>query len=68
MFTLIGAMTDSGPEPSEPPRRYRWPWIFWGFVLLGLLLAVIWMTVEVKRLERERDYNAPLPASTTPAH
>lgn len=61
-------MTDSSPDPTEPPRRYLWPWFFWGFVLLGFLLAVIWLTPEIKRLERERDYNAPIPTSSTPAH
>jgi hypothetical protein len=62
-FTMSGAMNEPNPQPEEPPRRYTWPWFFWGAVVLFVLLAVIWMTVEVKKLERERDYNAPLPAS-----
>ena len=54
-------------EPEEPPRHYRWPWIALGFVLVFIVLAVVWMTVDVKKLEHERDYNAPLPTSQ-PAH
>jgi hypothetical protein len=54
-------------EPEEPPRRYRWPWIALAFVLLFIVLCVIWMTVDVKKLEHERDFNSPLPASQ-PAH
>ena len=60
-------MNEPGTESNEPPRRYIWPWFFWGFVLLGFILAIIWMTAEVKRLERERDYSAPIPSST-PVH
>lgn len=61
-------MTDPAPDPSEPPRRYKWPWFFWGFVLLGFILTIIWMTIEVRRVERESNYNAPVPTSTPAAH
>jgi len=50
-------------EPDENVPRYRWPWFALAFVVLGIVLAVVWMTVDVKKLERERDYNAPLPSS-----
>ena len=50
-------------EIEEPPRRYRWPWYALAFVLIGIISTVIWMTVYVKKLEREHDYNAPLPTS-----
>ena len=32
-------------------------------VVIGILSAVIFMTVAVKKLERERDYSAPLPGT-----
>jgi hypothetical protein len=32
-------------------------------VLLGIVLAVVWMGFAVKKIEREREVNAPLPAS-----
>jgi hypothetical protein len=60
---MRGAMNEPNAQTDEVPRRYTWPWFFWGAVVLFILLAVIWMTVEVKKLERERDYNAPLPHS-----
>lgn len=50
-------------EIEETPRRYRWPWIALACVILFIVSCVIWMTVYVKKIEREHDYNAPLPAS-----
>ena len=50
-------------ESPEPSPRYRWPWFAAGFVVLGIVLAVVWMSFAVKKVERERDYNAPLPSS-----
>jgi hypothetical protein len=32
-------------------------------VVLGIVLAVIWVRVAVIKIERERDLNAPLPSS-----
>jgi hypothetical protein len=53
-------------EPTATaPRRYRWPWIVAAMVVLGLILAVVWMGQAVKKVEQERDVNAPLP-STAP--
>jgi hypothetical protein len=49
-------------EAKQIPRRYRWPWLVAAAVALGLVLAVIWVAFAVKTVERERDYNAPLPA------
>ncbi len=55
-------------EPSEvaPRQKYRWPWIAAGMVLLGLVLAVGFMVVAVKKLQRERDFSAP-PTTSAPA-
>ena len=50
-------------EPNENPRSYRWPWLAAAAVVLGLVLAVIWVGLAVKKVERERDLNAPLPDS-----
>jgi hypothetical protein len=41
-------------DPNENPRCHQWPW---------LVLAVLWISFEVRKGERERDVNAPLPAS-----
>ena len=51
-------------EPNEKPRRYKWPWLVAAAVLLGIVLAVVWMSIAAKKIERERDYGAPLPGST----
>jgi hypothetical protein len=47
-------------EPNEPPRRYKWPWLVAAAVVLGILLAVVWVAIAVKKIERERDWNTPL--------
>jgi ferric-dicitrate binding protein FerR (iron transport regulator) len=53
-------------DPNENPRRHRWPWLVLAAFLLGVALAILWIRFEVLKVERERDFNAPLPAS--PAH
>jgi hypothetical protein len=42
---------------AEPPPRYTWPWFVLGMVLLGFVLAGIWMSVLVHRIRAQRDYN-----------
>ena len=32
-------------------------------VVLAIVLAVVWMSFAVKKVERERDFSAPLPNS-----
>ncbi len=53
-------------EPNEKPRRYKWPWFVLAAFLLGLALAVLWLSFDVRKVEQERNLNAPLPAN--PAH
>jgi hypothetical protein len=50
-------------DPNENPRRHRWPWLVLAAFLLGVALAVLWISFEVRKVERERDVNAPLPSS-----
>jgi hypothetical protein len=47
-------------EPNENPRRYKWPWFALGLVLLGIVLAIVWMIFAVQKVERERNFNAPV--------
>ena len=54
-------------EPNKLRRRYRWPWVVAAAAALGVALAIVWMTFAVKKVERERDWNRPLPSSA-PAH
>lgn len=52
-------------DPEEMPRRHRWPWFVLAGVVLWIVLAVIWMAADVKKLEHERDFNAPVPVSNS---
>jgi hypothetical protein len=54
-------------EPNENPRRYKWPWMVAAAVVLGIVLAVVWMLVAVKKVESERDWSTP-PPSNAPSH
>ena len=53
-------------EPNEPPRRYRWPWFVLAAFVVFVLLAILWLSFDIRKVEQERNLNAPLPAS--PAH
>jgi hypothetical protein len=53
-------------DPNQNPPRYRWPWFVLAAVLLGVALAIAWMSFAVHREKQERDFNAPLPGRTTP--
>jgi len=48
-------MEDKSPD-SVPPR-YRWPWFVLAALVLGVLLALMWMTVEVRRIRRQQSSN-----------
>jgi hypothetical protein len=48
-------------ESNENPRRYKWPWFVLAAVLVGIVLAVVWVSFAVKKVERERNFNAPPP-------
>jgi hypothetical protein len=50
---------------NERPPRYLWPWLVLAAFLLGVALAIVWMSYAVHREKQERDLNAPLPG--TPA-
>jgi len=53
---------DTGNLPeSRNKRRYTWPWFVLAAVLLGIALAVLWMSKEIERARRIRDANPPGP-------
>jgi hypothetical protein len=52
-------------EPAEKPPRYKWPWIAAAVVMLGIVLAVIWMTAAAKKIERESDWSTPMTGGST---
>ena len=43
---------DAGSTP-----RYRWPWFLLGAIVLGIVMAVVWMAVEVHSVKEQRDNN-----------
>jgi hypothetical protein len=48
-------------DENVPKPHYRWPWFVLATVVLGIVLAVVWMTYAVRREKAERDFSAPLP-------
>jgi hypothetical protein len=55
--------TDRAPEGAP---SYRWPWFVLGAVVLGVLLAILWMAQEVRRTRRIRELNTPPAAGQAP--
>jgi hypothetical protein len=56
-------MCDTPAAMSDPDQNYKWPWFVLAAVLLGIALAIVWMSFAVRKVERERDGSAPLPVS-----
>ena len=54
--------TPNGPDQNPPVRSYRWPWFVAAAVLVFVILAVVWVIFAAKKVERERNLNAPVPA------
>ena len=53
-------MASDGPSPPAAERpRYRWPWFVLAAVLLAIVLAVLWMSGEVRKARRQRDQADP---------
>ena len=57
------------PIMNETDHRppYRWPKYVLAGVVLGVVLAVVWVWFAAQKVERQRDDNAPLPNSA-PVH
>jgi hypothetical protein len=53
------------PNSSEAARRYRWPWFLLGAILLAIVLAVLWLSREIERTRRLRDWNSPASPQST---
>jgi|HubBroStandDraft_6_1064221.scaffolds.fasta_scaffold5734154_1 hypothetical protein len=48
-------------DEIPPPRRYKWPWFVLVAVILFFALAVLWMSVAVRREREERGFSPPPP-------
>jgi len=52
-------------DRSEPKPKYTWPWFVLALVVLGVVLFVVWVSAEARRLHRQRDpYSVSPPALT----
>ena len=51
------------PGDNLPKQNYKWPWFALAAAVLAIVLAVVWMTFAVRKVERERDFSGPLPSS-----
>ena len=52
-------------QPEQlPQRRYTWPWFVLGFVVLGIVLAVFWVSLAVKKIQQQRETGEPVPTSS----
>lgn len=47
-------------ETSPPPARYVWPWFLLTAVVLAVLLAILWVSAEVRRTREQQQYRIPL--------
>lgn len=54
----------NAPENQPPKPKYIWPWFVLGFVVLGIVLAVLWVGLAAKKIAEQRESNTPLPNST----
>jgi len=58
-------MDQSRETPSRGPR-YKWPGFVLAAVILAVVLAVLWMSVAVRRTRELRDPNS-MPSLNGPA-
>jgi len=53
---------------SAPPQKYTWPKYVLAGVVLGVVLAIFWMAVLVRRISEQReDMKWPTNTNTVPA-
>jgi hypothetical protein len=46
------------PEiPAGKKNRHVWPWFVLAGLILGILLAILWMSKEVTRTRQNREMN-----------
>jgi hypothetical protein len=59
-FGNVVALTMNPEDPlSSPPPRHKWPWFVLALVLLGVLFAVLWVALEVRRLQWQKEVALP---------
>ena len=48
---------------NDNKPHYRWPKYVLGGVVLGIVLAVVWVWLAARKVEQQRDFGTPLPNS-----
>jgi hypothetical protein len=59
-------MSDHPVNHEQEPgnrRSYVWPWFVLAAVLVGIVLAVLWLSAEIERTRRIRDANKAVGAA-----
>ena len=51
-------MTNEAPSGEKTPRR-TWPWVLAMALVLGVVLAVVWVRAEVRRIHDQRQPEMP---------
>ena len=51
-------MDENNERPPEKPR-YKWPWFVLAALILGVALAVLWMSFAVRQAREMRDLDRP---------
>ena len=51
-------MTNEAPSAEMQPRR-TWPWVLAAVLVLGVVLAVVWVRAEVRRIHDQRQTEMP---------
>jgi hypothetical protein len=47
---------------TEEKPRYKWPRYVLAGVIVFLVSALVWMIIEVRKVESERNFSAPIQA------
>jgi hypothetical protein len=55
------AKVNEEPENKTPEvkQKYRWPWFVLAAFVLAIGLAILWMSKEIARTRRNRDFTLP---------
>jgi len=51
-------MENGAPGAATNPRR-TWPWVLAALLLLGVVLAVLWVRAEARRIHEQRSPDMP---------
>ena len=56
---ILASEMETAPSPESTPPRHAWPKFVLLFLLLGVALAILWTTAEVRRAKERRAYIIP---------